>query len=143
MRVIETVNQTGVDPKKISLEITESSTMMDPEYAKTVLKEFKEFGFSVALDDFGTGYSSLSYLRQFPIDILKMDRSFIVEVDKRKDDATIVSAIVHMAHSLGLKVVAEGVETADQLDKLAQMGCDLVQGYYLSRPLEPDGLLDF
>ena len=104
------------------------------ETART-LRELKDIGLTFSVDDFGTGYSSLSYLKQFPIDTLKIDRSFVLDITSDADDAAITSAIIAMGHSLNLRVIAEGVETEDQLDYLRQHGCDQVQGYLFSKPL--------
>ena len=121
-----------LDPRYLEVEITESALMSDPEESVTILEHLSRMGVVVSVDDFGTGYSSMSYLRRFPIDKLKIDRSFISELISRADDASIVQAIVSLAHSLNLKVVAEGVETAEQLDFLRKLGCDQYQGYCFS-----------
>ena len=109
--------------------------MSDPEESIAILEQLSSMGVLVSVDDFGTGYSSMSYLRRFPIDKLKIDRVFISEIASRPEDASIVRAIVSLAHSLRLKVVAEGVETAAQLEFLKAIGCDEYQGYHFSRPL--------
>src|ERR1700731_2580224 len=109
--------------------------MTDPEESITILEQLSKMGGLVSVDDFGPGYSSMSYLRRFPIDKLKIDRGFIAEIMTRPDDASIVRAIVSLAHSLRLKVVAEGVESPAQLDFLKTAGCDEYQGYHFSRPL--------
>jgi EAL domain-containing protein (putative c-di-GMP-specific phosphodiesterase class I) len=109
--------------------------MHDPEKSAKTLRKLSELGVCIAVDDFGAGYSSLSYLRRFPLDKLKIDRTFIAEIAKCDDDAQIVRAIVSLAHSLRLSVIAEGVETADQLDFLREVGCDQYQGYYCSVPV--------
>jgi diguanylate cyclase (GGDEF)-like protein len=124
-------------PERIEIEITESAIMHHPERAVAALRHLKAIGVRIALDDFGTGYSSLSYLRRFPIDTLKIDRSFILEIDRNHEDAEIVAAIAAMAHTLGLRVVVEGVETTSQLDVIVEKGCDVVQGYVYHRPLAP------
>jgi EAL domain-containing protein (putative c-di-GMP-specific phosphodiesterase class I) len=108
--------------------------MADPEHAVGVLDELKAAGIALSVDDFGTGYSSLSYLRRFPLDELKIDRSFVRDVATDPNDAAIARAIISMAHRLGLKVVAEGVETAEQLEFLRASGCDQLQGYFIARP---------
>jgi EAL domain-containing protein (putative c-di-GMP-specific phosphodiesterase class I) len=131
----ETLRSTGVDSSLLELELTESMLMTDSEAAVTILKNFKAFGIRLSVDDFGTGYSSLAYLKRFPLDALKIDRTFIRDVCTDKDGATIVLAIINLAHSLKLKVIAEGVETLAQLQFLKAHGCDEVQGYYFSRPL--------
>ena len=124
-----------VDPHLIELEITESSLMANTEDVVHTLEYLESIGVRISVDDFGTGYSSLSYLKRFPLDALKIDRSFVRDITSNAEDATIVRAIISMAGSLGLKVVAEGVETEAQMSFLATNGCDQIQGYYLSRPL--------
>ncbi len=121
-----------LDPRLLEVEITESALMSDPEESVGILEQLSKMGVLVSVDDFGTGYSSMSYLRRFPIDKLKIDRSFINELSTRPDDLSIVQAIVSLAHSLRLKVVAEGVETPAQLDMLKSLGCDQYQGYFYS-----------
>jgi len=122
-------------PEFLEVELTESAVMSDPEESIAILEQLSAMGVLVSVDDFGTGYSSMSYLRRFPIDKLKIDRVFINEIASRPEDASIVRAIVSLAHSLRLKVVAEGVETLAQLDFLKTVGCDEYQGYHFSRPL--------
>jgi len=126
---------TGADPTQFILELTESMVMHDVDSTLTSLRALKTLGVSLSLDDFGTGYSSLSYLRRFPIDELKIDRSFINDIHTNPDDAAIAGAIVAMARSLGLSVVAEGVEKKEQSDLLAALGCNQVQGYFYARPM--------
>jgi diguanylate cyclase (GGDEF)-like protein len=123
------------DPRSLEVEITETAVMSDPEESIKTLERLSEMGVLISVDDFGTGYSSMSYLRRLPIDRLKIDRSFINEITARADDASIVQAIVSLAHSLRLKVIAEGVETIAQLDFLSSIGCDQYQGFHFSRPL--------
>jgi diguanylate cyclase len=125
----------GLQARYLEVELTETAVMSDPEQSVAILEQLSAMGVLVSVDDFGTGYSSMSYLRRFPIDKLKIDRVFINEITTRPEDASIVRAIVSLAHSLNLKVVAEGVETAAQLDFLKVVGCDEYQGYYFSRPL--------
>ena len=132
--------ETGMKAKNLELEITESILMDDSALAITTLKELSEMGMTLAIDDFGTGYSSLSYLKQFPLNVLKIDRSFVRDVTDDADDAAIVDAILAMSRRLQLHVVAEGVETAEQLAFLQSHDCERVQGYYFSRPLS---FLDF
>ena len=124
-----------LDPSYLEVELTESAVMTNPEESVSILEQLSKMGVLVSVDDFGTGYSSMSYLRRFPIDKLKIDRGFISEFMTRPDDASIVRAIVSLAHSLRLKVVAEGVETPDQLDFLKTLGCDQYQGFHFSTPV--------
>jgi diguanylate cyclase (GGDEF)-like protein len=129
------LDDAGLEARYLEVELTESAVMSDPEKSIAVLEHLSAMGVLVSVDDFGTGYSSMSYLRRFPIDKLKIDRVFIHEIVSRPEDASIVRAIVSLAHSLRLKVVAEGVETPAQLDFLRTAGCDEYQGYHFSRPL--------
>ena len=132
------LDDAGLEPQYLEVELTESAVMSDPEESIGILEQLSVMGVLVSVDDFGTGYSSMSYLRRLPIDKLKIDRVFINEIVSRPEDASIVRAIVSLAHSLRLKVVAEGVETAAQLDFLKAVGCDEYQGYHFSRPV-PSG----
>jgi len=127
--------QTGLDPACLELELTESFVMHDAERINVAMQSLKTLGVDIAVDDFGTGYSSLSYLKRFPVDRLKIDKSFVRDIDSDPDDAAIVRAIITLGHALGLKVVAEGVETSAHLEFLRQHGCDELQGYYFSRPV--------
>lgn len=124
-----------LEPRYLEIELTESAVMSNPEQSVGILEQLSAMGVLVSVDDFGTGYSSMSYLRRFPIDKLKIDQVFISELTNRQEDASIVRAIVSLAHSLHLKVVAEGVETPAQVEFLKSVGCDEYQGYYCSRPL--------
>ena len=126
-----------LEPRYLELELTESAVMHDAESSVQIMKRLADLGVRISVDDFGTGYSSLSYLRRLPLDKLKIDRSFIREIATSRDDAEIVRAIVSLAHSLHLKVIAEGVETAEQLSFLRSLGCDQYQGYHCSPPLPP------
>jgi len=132
--VARVLEQTGLDPAFLELEITESVVMQNPEQAVVLLNRLKALGIHLAIDDFGTGYSSLSYLKRFPLDTLKIDRMFIRDLPDDSDDAAITQAIIAMARSLRLSVVAEGVETAAQLSFLRDCECDEIQGFYFSRP---------
>jgi EAL domain-containing protein (putative c-di-GMP-specific phosphodiesterase class I) len=134
-RIAATFASTGADPTQFILELTESMVMHDVDSTLVALRALKQLGVSLSLDDFGTGYSSLSYLRRFPIDELKIDRSFINDIHTNHDDEAIAGAIVAMARSLGLSVVAEGVEKREQAELLASLGCNQVQGYYYARPM--------
>jgi EAL domain-containing protein (putative c-di-GMP-specific phosphodiesterase class I) len=133
--VRKALTDSALPSRFISLELTESMVMEDPERVISILKEIQGLGVSIAIDDFGTGYSSLSYLRQFPIDVIKIDRSFVKDISGDAKDAVIANAIIKLAHSLGYKVLAEGVETAVQSNYLQGQGCDLVQGFFFGRPV--------
>jgi diguanylate cyclase (GGDEF)-like protein/PAS domain S-box-containing protein len=133
--VEEILSRTGLPPEHLTLEITESALMKDAASAMGVLRALKEVGVLLAIDDFGTGYSSLSYLQRFPLDILKVDRSFVEELGVSSEGEEIVAAVIKLAHALGLKVVAEGVETTEQLEVLRYFECDLAQGFLFSKPL--------
>lgn len=135
--------KTGCDPSWLELEITEGIIMERPEEAATALKTLTGMGITVAIDDFGTGYSSLSYLKRFPIHSLKIDRSFVLDIATDPDDASIVSAVIALAHSLNLRVVAEGVEDESQLSFLRMQKCNLVQGYYFYRPQPVEAITQF
>ena len=126
--------RTGVEPTRVKLEITESLLMHQPETAAAVLRQLKVMGFSIAIDDFGTGYSSLAYLHKFPIDTLKIDRSFVHGLEEQSENFEIVSSIVHMALRLGMDVVAEGIELPSQVEILKALGCRLGQGYLYAKP---------
>jgi diguanylate cyclase len=132
------LDDASLEPRYLEMELTESAVMSDPELSIAILEQLSTMGVLVSVDDFGTGYSSMSYLRRFPIDKLKIDRVFISEMESCPEDASIVRAIVSLAHSLRLKVVAEGVETPGQLDFLKSVGCDEYQGYHFSRPVARD-----
>jgi diguanylate cyclase (GGDEF)-like protein/PAS domain S-box-containing protein len=133
--VAHILKETNLDPRWLELELTESSIMKDPEEAIEKLHELKLMGISVAIDDFGTGYSSLNYLKRFPIDTLKIDKSFVSDVCKDPHDTAIVRAIINLGHALDLTVVAEGVETKEQLQYLSALECDVVQGFLFSKAL--------
>ncbi len=133
--VARVLNETGLDAASLEFEITESMVMHNPEHAVILLKKLKAMGIHLSLDDFGTGYSSLNYLKRFPIDSVKIDRSFIRDIPGNSDDVAITRAIIAMAHSLRLKVIAEGVETGEQLRFLRDHECDEMQGRYFSKPL--------
>ena len=143
--VQSTLSATDLDPDSLDLEITESAAMLNAEQTIEVLSELREMGIRISIDDFGTGHASLAYLKQFPIDALKIDRSFVADMEASREGLAIVTAITGLAHGLGLGVIAEGVESDSQLRLLAACGCDEYQGYLLSRPLPPatvPGFLD-
>ena len=135
--VFAILNETGLDPRSLELELTESVLMKRAESTESILKTLRARGVQVAVDDFGTGYSSLSYLRKFPIDALKIDQSFVRQITTAPDETTIVTAIISMGRSLKLRVIAEGVETHEELAFLQAHQCDEAQGYYFSRPVPP------
>ncbi|MES2217030.1 MAG: EAL domain-containing protein [Pseudomonadota bacterium] len=128
------LKETGLPPEFLNLEITETAVMDNVETAIQRLTEIKKMGVKISVDDFGTGYTSISYLKRFPIDVLKVDQSFIKGIPKSTDDAAIVNAVIAMAHNLSMSVVAEGVETEEQMQYLAEHGCDVIQGYFISSP---------
>jgi EAL domain-containing protein (putative c-di-GMP-specific phosphodiesterase class I) len=136
--VAHVLEDTGVDPRQMALEITETVLVEDTETATQTLNALQELGVKLVLDDFGTGYSSLGYVKRFPLSFLKIDRSFVAELGANGRDAAIVSAIAEMARALGARVVAEGVETEDQLARVRELGCEMAQGYLFARPLPPD-----
>jgi diguanylate cyclase (GGDEF)-like protein len=135
-QLVESVLQEiGLDAKYLELEITETAIMSDVSSTVSKLQRIKKMGVHISVDDFGTGYTSISYLKKFPISLLKIDQSFVKGITYNQNDSAITSAVIALAHSLGMKVIAEGVENAEQLQYLADKDCDIVQGYYLSRPL--------
>jgi diguanylate cyclase (GGDEF)-like protein len=138
--VAAVLSDTDIDPKLVTLEMTESVFVQDSERALVVLDELKHLGVRLALDDFGTGYSSLNYLKRFPIEIVKIDQGFVADMQQDHASHAIVFAVVELAHRLGMTVVAEGVETAEQHKKLASLGCDSCQGYYFARPMPAEDL---
>ncbi len=138
--ITRTLHNSGLPPEHLELELTEGTIMRDAEATITTLRQFKEMGLRLAIDDFGTGYSSLSYLKRFPLDTLKIDRSFLLDFASHSDDTAIITAIIAMARSLKLRVLAEGVETEQQLAFLRQQGCDEIQGYLFSKPIPADAM---
>jgi diguanylate cyclase (GGDEF)-like protein/PAS domain S-box-containing protein len=138
--VTRVLEETGLAPQYLELELTESTIMRNAEEAVTMLNDLHALGIGLAIDDFGTGYSSLSYLKRFPVDRLKIDRSFVSDIGASSDDETITSAIIALAHSLELQVIAEGVETSAQLDFLRARACDEMQGYYFAKPMPRDAI---
>lgn len=134
--VKETIEKYKVDPALIELEITESVLAKDAELAIKTITELRSLGLKIALDDFGTGYSSLSYITGFPLDVLKIDQSFVRNMLESSQDKAIISAIIQMAKGLDLTLIAEGVETQEHLDHLSQMGCEIMQGFLFSRAVD-------
>jgi diguanylate cyclase (GGDEF)-like protein/PAS domain S-box-containing protein len=142
-RIRMIIDETGIHPDRLELELTESALMTDPEKAVKTLEELRNIGVSIALDDFGTGYSSLSYLKTFPINVLKIDRSFVRDLGHDSGDRAIARSIVDLADNLGMKTVAEGVETDEQVRILLELGCSCLQGFLYARPLPYEQLYDF
>jgi EAL domain-containing protein (putative c-di-GMP-specific phosphodiesterase class I) len=136
--VAAALRETGLPARLLQLEITETTAMQHTDVTLATLNRLKALGVSIAIDDFGTGYSSLSYLKRFPVDLLKIDRSFTAELPADADQCAIVSAIVALAHALELQVIAEGVENAEQRAFLASCGCDFIQGHLTGAPLDAD-----
>jgi EAL domain-containing protein (putative c-di-GMP-specific phosphodiesterase class I) len=139
----EILAEHDIAPDQLELELTESMVMANAEQSVRILTELKSIGVRLAIDDFGTGYSSLIYLKRLPIDTLKIDREFVGDITTDPDDAAITSTIITMAHSLDLNVVAEGVETPEQLAFLRSQGCDEIQGHWLSMPLSAEDCVRF
>jgi EAL domain-containing protein (putative c-di-GMP-specific phosphodiesterase class I) len=137
-RVFLILSETGMDPRHLELELSESALTQRVESTATILQNLRARGVRVAVDDFGTGYSSLSYLRNFPVDALKIDRSFIRQISTAGDDTAIVNAVIGMARSLKLRVIAEGVETLEEVAFLRAYRCEEAQGYYFSPPVLPE-----
>jgi EAL domain-containing protein (putative c-di-GMP-specific phosphodiesterase class I) len=133
--IVDSLFTTGFDPRQLTLELTETALMHDTNAVRQRLLELREFGIRIALDDFGTGYSSLSYLRHFPIDVLKIDKSFIGAIGTGSDGASLSKAIIDLGRTLNLTTIAEGVESAEQAEELLRLQCRLGQGYYFSKPL--------
>jgi EAL domain-containing protein (putative c-di-GMP-specific phosphodiesterase class I) len=142
VRVLDHLRAEGVEPGHVVVEITESTAMADPERTQRILDEMHAWGLSIALDDFGTGYSSLSRLKHLPVDILKIDRSFVTHVDTDRENASMVAAMIDLARNLGMTPLAEGIETDAELAFLLEHGCALGQGYLLGRPVPPDAITE-
>jgi EAL domain-containing protein (putative c-di-GMP-specific phosphodiesterase class I) len=134
--------ESGLPPECLVLEITESVMMQDMALSNERLTQLKQLGVQLAVDDFGTGYSSLNYIRRFPVDILKVDKSFVDGVNEGGEESALTAAIIDLAGILNLRPVAEGIERADQLEKLLELGCELGQGFYFSKPLTLEGVLE-
>lgn len=142
-RVQNALKSFNMPTNVLELEITENILMQDPNSTTELLIALKELGVRIAIDDFGTGYSSMTYLKKFPVDILKIDQTFIRDLDKISNDAAIVEASIYLAEKIGLETIAEGVETLGQLEFLQKTGCHIIQGYYFSKPLPEADLLAF
>jgi EAL domain-containing protein (putative c-di-GMP-specific phosphodiesterase class I) len=142
-KVQQILTASRLEPGSLELEITESTLMENEQLAIKTLQELHDMGVSIAMDDFGTGYSSLRYLRAFPLRTLKIDRAFVSNLPYNQDDCNLASTIITMGHGMGLKVVAEGVETEAQFSFLKGLDCDLTQGYFFSRPIPYDQIGDF
>lgn len=141
--IVSLLREFAIAPYNIELELTEAVALSNPLGAKCIITELKQAGFQLAIDDFGTGYSSMSYLKQFAVDKLKIDQSFIRELNNNKEDLAIVTATIQMASGLGLSTIAEGVETEAQYNLLRQLSCDQIQGYFIAKPMPPADLLNF
>jgi EAL domain-containing protein (putative c-di-GMP-specific phosphodiesterase class I) len=141
--IADTLRETGLAPRQLCLEITESVMMADTAGTLGTLRTLRELGVRLAIDDFGTGYSSLSYLKDFPVDVVKIDRSFVREIGQRRADTAIVAAVVRLAEALGMDVVAEGVETCEQRARLNDLGCSIMQGYLFSPPCAAEQFVEF
>jgi diguanylate cyclase (GGDEF)-like protein len=141
--IAEVINDSGLNPALLELEITESAMMTNPEQAATILQQIRDLGVGLAIDDFGTGYSSLSYLKRFPLSTVKIDRSFVNDLSQDHDAQALIDGIVTLSHGLRMKVVAEGVETAEQLAYLRSHDCDEIQGYWLCKPVPAEDVCKF
>ena len=141
--IAELMKKYQMSPGELEIEVTESSMMENPEESIKRLRELREIGVEFAVDDFGTGYSSLAYLKLLPIHSLKLDRTFVSDLEENSDDSKICAATLALAHNLGLGVVAEGVETAAQQDFLVSLNCQKLQGYFYSKPLPASEILPF
>ncbi|OJU11804.1 MAG: hypothetical protein BGN86_12240, partial [Caulobacterales bacterium 68-7] len=143
VKIERTLQRHGLQPYALELELTETAAMADAERTREVFRELRAMGVSLAIDDFGAGYSSLSYLKNLPFDKLKIDREFVTDVHERADSAAICKALIELARGLRLQVLAEGVESQQELAALQALGCSIFQGYHISRPLEPDEFIAF
>ncbi|HYX47266.1 MAG TPA: EAL domain-containing protein, partial [Sphingomicrobium sp.] len=141
--LLDEISAVGIDPKRITLEITETALLSDRQSVAARLATMRDAGLRIAVDDFGTGYASMAYLTSLPLDTLKIDRGLVGDISRRERDRIVVSGMIRLAHELGLKVVVEGVETAEQLELLRDWGCDLYQGFFGSPPLTHEELTRF
>ena len=137
-QIVNLLDELKVAPKHLEVELTESVATSNPDSAVEMMRKLSATGIKIAIDDFGTGYSSLSYLKRFAVTKVKIDQSFVKELVHDEEDKAIIKATISLAHSLGLKTIAEGVETTEQLSFLQAEGCDEIQGYYFSKPLPSD-----
>jgi EAL domain-containing protein (putative c-di-GMP-specific phosphodiesterase class I) len=142
-RILTRIREGGIDPGRVMVEITETSAMMDPGRAQKILWGLHQGGLRIAIDDFGTGYSSLSRLREMPVSVLKIDRSFVSHVDEDPQAASIVTAFVELSRGLGMTTLAEGIETEGELAFLNGLGCQLGQGFLFSRPVPPEEIIAY
>lgn len=140
--IVDKLNELSIDPALLELELTESASMIEVETISRVFSDLKKIGIKLSIDDFGTGMSSLAYIKNIGVDTIKIDRSFVTNIDKDKKDQIIISNIISLCHDLGYQVVAEGIETKEQLEKLIELKCSYAQGYYFSRPVDPDTLAE-
>jgi EAL domain-containing protein (putative c-di-GMP-specific phosphodiesterase class I) len=141
--ISDIIKKSGIEPKDLDLELTESTIMDFLDETTATLRRLKDLGTHISIDDFGTGYSSLMYLKTFPIDTLKIDKSFVKDIPTNSDDRAITQAIISMGHSLKLEIVAEGVETKEQLDFLRSKDCDIIQGFLFSKAIPADDIPPF
>ena len=139
----DSLRENAIDPKRLEIELTESLLMEDTEATRSLLESFTRMGVRLAIDDFGTGHSSLSYLRRFNVDTLKIDRSFVQTLPGSREDSAIASAVIALGRSMHMNVVAEGVETPDQADRLLELGCHEMQGYLLGRPMPAEDFVEW
>jgi EAL domain-containing protein (putative c-di-GMP-specific phosphodiesterase class I) len=140
--ISSTLREVGADPRCLQIEITERTALTDVDRTIETLEALRRLGIRIAIDDFGTGYSSLGYLKRLPIDVVKLDRSFVDSMDVIDADVAIVQAVITMGHALGMKVTAEGVERVDQAARLRRLGCDTAMGFYWTSAVDPDELLE-
>jgi EAL domain-containing protein (putative c-di-GMP-specific phosphodiesterase class I) len=138
--VIAALRSTGLEPHRLKLEVTESTLMADPDTARSILLELHDHGIEISIDDFGTGYSSLSYIADLPVSEVKIDRSFVSRMRRDSKESIIVNSTIDLAHHLGLRAVAEGVEDLETLNALRRLGCDAAQGYVISPPQKAEDL---
>jgi len=141
--VSEALNHCGLEPQWLTLELTESAVMANPNKAMEMLTKLHRMGVKISVDDFGTGYSSLAYLKKLPVSDIKIDKSFVMDMNRDNNDAVIVRSTIDLAHNMGLGVIAEGVESKEVLDMLVKLGCDVAQGYYFCKPQDVDSIQDW